>query len=92
MSEYRYILTYDGDSETLTINPESWDNLKVVFQRNKFYHSILRSFALPLRFPVLEGGGGQFIIDAYQAEGLEAVVEIDISKRNPQTDDYDEYY
>lgn len=92
MREYKYILTYDYVDEILTVNPDNWDDLKLIYQRHTFYHSVLRSVGLSLRFPIISGGGGQFIKDAYESEALEAVVDISIQKRNQQTNDYDDYY
>lgn len=93
MDQYKFILTYDGESETFTHNPEGWDRLGITYLRNKTFHGILRRFSNDtFRFLRVDGGGGEFIIDAFDDKDIEANVTIQIYDRNSQTDDYDIYY
>lgn len=97
MKEYQYILTYGALTETLGVNPAGYDKLGITFMRHEFYHSVLRSFTLSLRFlnitlPDTTTGGYQFIKHAYDTDGIFAEVSIEIKKRNPDTNDYDSLY
>lgn len=97
MKEYQYILTYNSISTTLGFNPAGWNRLGLTWLRHEFYHSVLRSFTLSLRFVNISktgvGTGGYDIIqDAYDAEGIFAEVGVQIKKRNPTTNDYDLLY
>jgi hypothetical protein len=89
VNEYQYILTYDGTPETLTINPDGWNEIGVSFERSPTYSGILRFYSFPLRFVRKSGGGGDIIKTAYDSDGIEADVSIEVKKRNPQTADYD---
>lgn len=83
-------MTYDGTSEVLTLNPENWNTVGYNFQRSDVYYGFTRlEYISSYRFPILDGGGGQFIIDAYEDNGIEAEVSVLVEKRNPQTWDYD---
>ena len=89
---YKYTLSTDVDSEVLTSNPAGWDNLGSVWERNLYYHSILRNYILSLRFNMKTGGGGTYLLGKYNSKGVDALVNVDIAIRNPQTDDYDSIY
>jgi hypothetical protein len=91
--EYRFILTYNGTSETLTINPDGWADNGQSWQRDKVYHGVFQSYTVSeYRFSRKKGGGGDFILTAYEAEDIKAVVTVDVYYRNPQTDDFDLTY
>ena len=92
MRVYEYILTHNGTSETLTVNPAGWDNLGLQFERNWTYLSVLRNMSLSLRFANVSGGGYDFIKTAYETDGINAIVTIQINRRNPATNDFDHYY
>ena len=89
MKKYQYILTYNSTNYTLTHNPAGWKDLSITYLRNEFYHSVLRSFTLSLRFPNVTGGGYSVIKAAYDAEGIYASVSVQIKVRNPNTNAYD---
>jgi hypothetical protein len=89
VNEYQYILTYDGTPTTLDINPDGWNEIGVSFERSPTYSGILRFYSFPLRFVRKSGGGGDIIKTAYDSDGIEADVSIEVKKRNPQTADYD---
>jgi hypothetical protein len=90
MDEYQFILTYSTTSETLTILPDGWDRLDISFKRNETYHSVFRNFtANTFGFARIDGGGGEFIKDAYDIDSISTIISIVINKRNPQTNDYD---
>ncbi|MCK5607921.1 hypothetical protein KAR91_38935 [Candidatus Pacearchaeota archaeon] len=89
---YEFTLTYDVTVETLTINPAGWDDTGISYIRNSTYNSVLRSLSVKLRFARKDGGGGALIKTAYDTDGLSALVEVEIKKRNTQTDAFDSYY
>jgi hypothetical protein len=88
MSEYKVIL----NSIELTILPENIEKAGISFVRHDIYHSVFRNLSLSLRFAKKTGGGGTEIIEAYNVNGISANMPIIIKKRNPQTNDYDNYY
>lgn len=90
--KYQYILSFDGESEILTINPAGWDNIGISLVRNKTYHSIPRSLTLSLRFANKNGGGYEFIKNAYAKSGIYANIEITINKRSSETNSYELLY
>lgn len=92
MKEYQYILTYGATIETLTINPAGWDKLGITLMRHEVYKSVLRTFTLSLRFANEVGGGYSLIKQAYETDGINAEVSIEIKKRNSNTNDYDAFY
>ena len=89
MKKYQYILTYNSTNYILTHNPAGWKDLSITYLRNEFYHSVLRSFTLSLRFPNVTGGGYSIIQTAYDAKGIYASVGVQIKVRNPNTNAYD---
>lgn len=91
-SKYQYILSYNGSSETLTINPAGWDKIGLKRVRSRVYHSISRSLTLSLRFANKRGGGFTFIKNAYDTSGIYANIEVTINKRNPANNRYELYY
>jgi len=92
--EYKYRLIYNGDTpfDEYVDSPEGWDEYGISFVRNEFYHSIRPRILTSLRFDRKSGGGGEWIKLAYDEQGLYADVSLYITKRNPQTDDYDAFY
>jgi len=91
-SEYKYVLSDGTINDILTVNPAGWNDLGLHFRRHDFYHGILRSVTLSLRFPRTSGGGWDFIVSNYLTYGIEANVTVDIYEKNGQTDDYDILY
>lgn len=89
---YQFKLTFGATVETLTINPAGWDETDISFVRNSFYNSVLRSLSVNLRFARKSGGGGALIKTAYDTDGLKTLIEVEIKKRNPQTDAFDAFY
>lgn len=92
VQKYKYILTFNGNSETLTVNPAGWDKIGLSRVRSKVYHSVSRSLTLSLRFANVAGGGYQFIRNAYNSAGIYANIEVIIKKRNHNTNGYDLFY
>lgn len=97
MKEYKVTLTWNSTSLVLGYNPAGIDKIGIVLQRHEVYHSVLRSYTLSLRFlnvthPVNGDGGYNFIKNAYNTNGINAIVECEIKRRNPNTDDYDSFY
>lgn len=92
MKQYQFILVYNNIPTELSINPAGWDNLGVSFIRNITYHSVLRSLTLPLRFAKKTGGGTDVILNAYNTDGISAVVNIIINRRDPKVNDYAPFY
>lgn len=92
MKQYQFILTYNNVSTELDISPAGWNEIGVHFFRHTFYHSILRSMALSLRFARVTGGGADIILQAYSDHGIAAQVGITINKRNPATNGYILFY
>ena len=93
MPEQRFILTYNGSSETLTVNPDGWSRNGRLWKRHRVYHGVFQSYTVDsYRFARGEGGGGEFIISAYDAEDIKAEVLVSVYNRNPQTDDFDLTY
>jgi len=91
--QYKYILKYSGEPDlTLDEAPANWDKLGISYERNEFYHGIIRYFSLSLKFGRKDGLGGEYIITAYENDGIAALVEIEIYERNPQTYDFDIYF
>lgn len=93
---YKYWLTYNAVRTELTVDPAGWDENGLIYERNKIYHGVLRSYSLSLRFarqsnPLYEGGG-EIIKTAYETDGLNAEIDIEIEKYNGQTQDYDNFY
>jgi hypothetical protein len=92
MMEYQYILSFNGSTETLTVNPAGWSDIGINFMRHEIYHSVLRSFTVSLRFARIQGGGSDFILSAYQAQGINANVLITINKRNKSTNQFELFH
>lgn len=90
--EYQYILSFNGSTETLTVNPAGWDSVGINFLRHEIYHSVLRSFTVSLRFARISGGGSDFILSAYQAQGINANVLITINKRNKSNNQFELFH
>jgi len=92
MAEYQVILKYGSEQETLVILPGNIEKIGVQFIRNEFYYSLLRSLTLTLDFAFRTGGGGKFILNAYNTEGIKANVEIIINKRNHANNAFELFY
>ncbi|MDH3381940.1 MAG: hypothetical protein OEL54_04500, partial [Flavobacteriaceae bacterium] len=96
MKIYKEILTYNTVSTELTIGSGGWNETGIIYERHKVYYSILRSYSLTIRLSTLSNtiheGGGQVLIDAYEADGVNAIVEYDKYKYNGQTAEYDLFY
>lgn len=82
----------DSTEEILTKNPVGWDDLGLSFIRNEIYHSVFRSYSLSLRFVKKPGGGGSNLQTAFYMDSISANVAIEISERDPQTNDYIPFY
>lgn len=89
MQNWKYILTEGASTLTLTNPPAGWDEKTISFIRHDFYNSVLRSLSLSLRF-VKEGK--DFLITSYDTSGVNAIVEVQIQRRDPQTDTFADYY
>ena len=89
---YHYVLKAYGTTELLKINPAGGDEINIKYLRHEFYDSIFRSFALSLKFFRKEGGGGQFILSAYDGYDIAAIIEVEIWFRNHVTFDYELLY
>lgn len=84
---YQITLTYNSTNEVLTLNPDNWSKQGVNMFRHEVYHGFMRKkYITSFRFPIKTGGGGQYILDAYEDGGLEAEIGIEIRKHDPQTD------
>jgi hypothetical protein len=96
MRRYNYILTNENTSEvkTLTNAPAGWEERTELNARSMTYNGVIMSETLPLRFVKtdggLDGGGYQFIIDAFDADGIQALIKIEIQEYNGYTNDYDD--
>lgn len=89
MQNWKYILTEGASTLTLTHPPAGWDKKTISFIRHEFYRSVLRSLSLSLRF-VKEGR--DFLVSSYDTSGVNAVVSIQIQRRDPQLDTFADYY
>jgi hypothetical protein len=92
VKEYEYILTYQSVSETLTVNPAGWDKVGINFVRHEVYHSVLRSFTVSIRFAKVTSGGTDFILNAYNTEGINANVLITINRRNKANNKFELFH
>jgi hypothetical protein len=92
MAEYQVILKYGAEQETLTILPGNIDKIGVQFIRNEFYYSLLRSLTMTLDFAFRTGGGGRFILNAYNIDGIKANVDITINKLNHANNVFELFY
>lgn len=92
MKNYKYILGHSGSTPTtltLTHSPVGWDEAEITLLRNETYHSVLRNFAIQLRF-VREGMN--YIEGAYNADGINAVVTIEIQYLDKSDYTYNSLY
>lgn len=89
MQNWKYILTEGVTTLTLTNPPAGWDEKTISFIRHDFYNSVLRSLSLSLRF-VKEGRA--FLVSSYDTSGVNAIVSVQIQRRDPQTDTFADYY
>ena len=88
MKNYRFTLTY-GNNLILDHAPAGWDEKTITFARHEYYHSVLRSYSLNLRF-VFEAI--PFILAAYEAEGINAVISIEIESLDRTDFTYGNFY
>ena len=89
--EYKYRLYYNGTTpfDEYIDSPKGWNEFGIELTRSKFYHSIRNNTIFSLQFDRKTDGGGELLKAAYDESGLYGEVFFEISKRNPQTDDYD---
>lgn len=97
MSTYNYRHTFTnlktGQVKVLDAAPDGWDKVIRRYKRALVYHGILRSDSTPQKVRLIEASdkaGYQFLYDAYQADGIKALVSYKREKRNPyQLNKYD---
>jgi hypothetical protein len=77
------------DGVILRHAPAGWDEKTITFSRHEFYHSVLRSYSLNLRF-VFEAV--PFILAAYSDEGINAIIDIKVEKLKRSDFTYEPFY
>lgn len=94
MKDWQFILEYNGVTKELDNNPAGWSDFTISFIRNKTYHSVLRTITETLKYQSTynDGGGYDFINDAYEADGIKAIITLTINQRNPKTNGYQFFY
>lgn len=93
MKEQKFILYWNGTSETLTINPDGWAQNGQRWQRDRVYYGVFQTYTVQeFRFSTKSGGGGDFILNAYDTDDILADITVEVYNRNPQTNDYDLSY
>jgi len=82
------------ESETYLVkeNPAGWEKLQIKWERSKKYNSILRNYAVSLRWYIRNYGGGDFIKDQYDLYDILAEITVEIYEINTQTGDYVKFY
>ena len=80
---------FTGNFLELTHAPAGWDEKNITFSRHELYHSVFRSYSLSLRF-VFEAI--PFIMDAYESEGTNAIINIKIESINRSDLSYTDFY
>lgn len=93
MREQKFILYWNGTSETLTINPDGWSRNGQRWQRDRVYYGVFQTYTVEtFRFSTKSGGGGDFILNAYDTDDIRADITVEVYNRNSQTNDYDLAY
>lgn len=92
---YRHTLTYNSTPpKVLDSAPGGWEEVTRTYKRSDLYHGVFFIDNSPQRFFKVNGnldeGGYQYIIDAYEAEGIKAVIEYKRERLNTFTDDYED--
>jgi hypothetical protein len=92
VKNYKFTLAHSTSSPTsleLTHSPAGWNEKTITFSRNDTYHSVMRSYSLSLRF-VREGM--DYIMGAYNSEGVNAVITVTVTKLDKSDYQYDAFY
>lgn len=94
MKDWEFILEYNSVTKTLENNPAGWGDFTIMFDRSPTYHSVLRTISESLRYQSTfnDNGGYDFINDAYEADGIKAIVTLTINKRNYKTNRFEFFY
>lgn len=87
---YRFTLKNDRlGSLPLATPPVQWDSLAFEYSRDKKYHGIAQKVALEAEF-VKEGY--TYVKSAYEREGIESIVALEIERYNSETFEYELIY
>lgn len=85
---FRWTLTYQGNSIVATDDPVGWENVTIQYIRSAKYFGIFKEVSEDLGF-FCNGGGGDFIKDAYENEAFEADVEVLVEFQCSDGESYD---
>jgi hypothetical protein len=89
--QYRFTLNY-GDTSYPISEPDKWQDIKIVLDRDKQYHSLIELFEVPLIFyrsNDAHDGGMDFLLNIIQTIGLNETVTllIQVSEDGIEFDD-----
>lgn len=88
--DYHVKLSYLSTSEILKTNPAGTTEMGKDFDRHPDYKGIFNKVSLGLRFAVKTGFGGDILHKSlYKITGIKSVCTVEIVKKNPATDDFD---
>lgn len=92
--DYVYVLVNNDLSthEILKQNPAGTKEIGLTFLRSKKYHGINTSVTLEVDFSKDDYAGGTFLFNAFDNKGIRADVDCFIYRKNPATDDFDNFY
>jgi len=75
--EFRYTLTHNSGSHTLSQDPEGWSEIVIKLTRDSETHGIDESIEVPLRFNC-QGAGKQWIVNIIDTYGVDEVITLQI--------------
>lgn len=84
---FRFTITYTG-STVLSVEPRNWKQIETSFTRSEQYFGIFYTVVAGVEF-LCQGGGGDIIQEAWEAEGTEAEVLLDIEYQCSPGDAYE---
>lgn len=90
LEDFKYILVVGTTDYELINAPTGWkDESLIFFKRDIKYHSLFRSFTLPMSFPL---EGAKILRSQYYQYGSEALVRFKVMQLNRDTFQYEQEY